>query len=111
MHQIVRSGSRAQLHRGGWGPSGISHLRNSHFFGSLPDENVLVGHFFVKYISLERERGFAAIYMFLCTSMKRSAPPGVASIGAPGSSGVIYLARDLLYGASAGKPFYLIYWI
>ena len=43
--------------------------------------------------------------------MKRSAPPGVASIGAPGSSGVIYLARDLLYGASAGKPFYLIYWI
>ena len=61
---------------------------------------------------LSRERWFAAPY--ISCSLHKYEAISTARCGVYWSSGlfgVIYLLQGLLYGASAGKPFYLIYWI
>ena len=104
VHQIVRSGSRAQLHRRGGGSSGISSRRNLHFsrLFSLGWKYA----FFCSNSFLARGK-----VCYICsTTMKRSAPPAVASIGAPGCSGVIYLVLARLpgyMGPPQGSPFTL----
>ena len=80
----------------------LARHRNSHFFLRL-GENSQTGNFFQKYISLsqERNRFCRAQNRLFCRSMKRSAPPAGASIGARGCSRVIYFLEKGSYVLSA----------
>ena len=78
----------------------------------LSDENTWTDNFSLKYISLERKVVCSSIY--ISCSLHKYEAISTARCGVYWSSGlfgVIYLLQGLLYGASAGKPFYLIYWI